>query len=312
MFFSSVVLLCAMSESAHAQIFVSNVFGTPQTINGSIGEYNLDGSAVNSALIPSGLAGPVDIVTSGASLFVVNSGGEFIGSIDQFTTSGTPVNTPLLQFMFPRSAAVFGSTLYVVKAGTVGVFTTAGGTVNSSLVSGLTSPYGIAISGDGTHLFVADFDDDVIGEYDAATGGAVNAALITGLSTPTGIAISGSHLFVANSGSGTIGEYNLDGTPVNTALISGLSNPMDLAVFGSDLFVVNNGTNSVGEYDATTGSAINAALITGLTNPQSIAIVPEPAMLILGALGLVGVAVICKMTRFLRRQEHPDGSVQRR
>ena len=44
-----------------------------------------------------------------------------------------------------------------------------------------------------------------------------------------------SHIYVANYGSGTIGEYNLDGSTVNASLISGLNEPTAIAVSGGSL-----------------------------------------------------------------------------
>ena len=42
--------------------------------------------------------------------------------------------------------------------------------------------------------------------------------------------MSGSNLFVANSGAGTIGEYTTSGATVNASLISGLDTPLFIAV----------------------------------------------------------------------------------
>ena len=68
----------------------------------------------------------------------------------------------------------------------------------------------------------------------------MNASLVSGLSHPVGIAVSGSNLFVANHGTGTIGEYNAtSGAVVNASLVSGLSDPAGIAVSGSNLFVAN-------------------------------------------------------------------------
>ena len=39
----------------------------------------------------------------------------------------------------------------------------------------------------------------------------MNASLVSGLRWPDGIAVSGSDLFVADSGPGTIGEYTTSG-----------------------------------------------------------------------------------------------------
>ena len=67
----------------------------------------------------------------------------------------------------------------------------------------------------------------------------MNASLVSGLSVPAGIAVSGSNLFVANTGNGTIGEYTTSGGVVNASLVSGLNDPVGIAVSGSNLFVVN-------------------------------------------------------------------------
>src|ERR1022692_3698910 len=66
---------------------------------------------------------------------------------------------------------------------------TTGATVNASLVSGLSSPEGIAVS--GGDLFVVNENTNTIREYNATTGATVNASLVSGLSSPVGIAVSG-------------------------------------------------------------------------------------------------------------------------
>ena len=59
----------------------------------------------------------------------------------------------------------------------------------------------------------------------------MNAALVTGLNSPQGIAVFGGHLFVANQGNNTIGEYTTAGATVNAALISsGFFSPYGIAV----------------------------------------------------------------------------------
>jgi hypothetical protein len=95
-------------------------------------------------------------------------------------------------------------------------------------------------------------------------------------------------IFVANPGSDTIGEYNLDGTTVNASLVSGLNIPEGIAVSGGDLFVVDFGNNTIGEY-TTAGATVNASLVTGLDVPFGIDVeaVPEPSTwaLLAGSLG---------------------------
>ena len=85
--------------------------------------------------------------------------------------------------------------------------------------------------------------------------------------------MSGEDLWVANGGSGTIGEYNATtGAVINAALISGLNEPTAIVVSGGNLWVANYSGGiqlglgnyeggSIGEYNATTGAAVNADLV---------------------------------------------------
>jgi hypothetical protein len=115
--------------------------------------------------------------------------------------------------------------------GTIGEYTTSGATVNATLVTGLSEPAGIAVS--GPDIFVVNDGSGSIGEY-TTSGSTVNASLVSGLSEPVGIAMSGSDLFVANQESGTIGEYTTSGATVNASLISGLSEPGGICVEPSE------------------------------------------------------------------------------
>jgi hypothetical protein len=149
---------------------------------------------------------------------------------------------------------------------------TTGAPVNFALVSGLSDPEGIALS--GGNLFVANSNIGTIGEYDATTGAPVNPTLVSGLALPQGIALSGGNLFVSN-GSGTIGEYNATtGAPVNPTLVSGLSRPGGIVLSGGNLFVTNeiSGGGWIGEYNATTGAPVNPTLVSGLNVPVDIAL----------------------------------------
>ncbi len=116
--------------------------------------------------------------------------------------------------------------------GTIGEYTTAGATVNSSLVTGLNNATAVAVS--GTDLFVANGSTGTIGEY-TTSGAVVNASLVSGLGFPTGIAVSGGNLFVVDSYTGTMGEYTTSGATVNAQLVTGL-NATAIAVSGTNLF----------------------------------------------------------------------------
>jgi hypothetical protein len=183
------------------------------------------------------------------------------------------------------TAARAADTIFETNAGgvggvnTIGKYTTSGATVNPALISGLSDPTGIALS--GADLFVTNRVTGTIGEY-TTSGATVNAALISGLSTPFGIVVSGSDLFVTNLGSGTVGEYTTSGVTVNRALMSGLKGPRGIAVSGSDLFVANIFDRTIGEY-TTSGATVNAAMISGLGSPWGIAYAGGDPTAVLGS-----------------------------
>ena len=91
----------------------------------------------------------------------------------------------------------------------------------------------------------------------------MNANLITGLYNSLSVAVSGGYIYVGDANTGTIGQYNLDGTVVNNSLITGLSVPTGLIVAGGHIYVADEGLNSVGEYNLD-GTAVNL-VVNGAT-----------------------------------------------
>src|SRR4051812_43807265 len=76
-----------------------------------------------------------------------------------------------------------GGQIFVTNgaSGTVGEYTLSGAPANPALVTGLSIPDGIAVT--GQQLFVANQSGNTIGAYTTA-GATVNPALISGLSAP--------------------------------------------------------------------------------------------------------------------------------
>jgi hypothetical protein len=154
-----------------------------------------------------------------------------------------------------------------------------GATINAALVTGLSGPSGIAVSGE--NLFVTNAGGGTIGKY-TTSGATVNATLITGLDRPVSIAISAGNLFVTNYNSATIGKYTTSGATVNASLVSGLDAPEGVAVSGGNLFVANGSTGAgngfIGKY-TTAGATVNASLVSGLNGPTGITVLPAPLQL---------------------------------
>jgi hypothetical protein len=193
-------LIRGMNEPAGIAVSGTNLF-VVNVMNGTIGEYTTAGATVNASLI-TGLNASQSIAISGSNLFVASAGNGRVGNgtISEYTTSGALVNASLITGLnFPDGITVSGANLFVSNAGTsnnssivpgtgsIGEYTTSGATINASLITGLNSPDGIAVS--GGNLSVVSYFDGTIGEYDAITGAAVNAPLISGLNFPSGIAI---------------------------------------------------------------------------------------------------------------------------
>jgi hypothetical protein len=166
-----------------------------------------------------------------------------------------------------------GSSFYVANFyGTVGEYSVDGSSSNSSLITGVTNPVGLALS--GNDLYVADQDDGIIGEYNATTGQAINSRLITG--QPGGdfaLAISGNTLYVSNYTADTIAEYNAtSGQAINTSFITGVDRPMTIVISGSNLLVGNQDAGTVAEYSLSSGALENATFISGVSELSSMTI----------------------------------------
>jgi hypothetical protein len=160
-------MACARSANADPVLLVANW-------SGSLGEYNLDGTTVNAALIPNvGDAG--GIAVSGSDIFIT---GLDTGTIKAFTTSGATVNTSLvsgLNFAGAQTGgiAVSGSTIFMTTGFSyVSAYTTSGAAINTGLITGLAGASAIAVS--GSDLFVTQIGNSTLGEY-TTSGGTVNA-----------------------------------------------------------------------------------------------------------------------------------------
>ena len=80
-------------------------------------------------------------------------------------------------------------------------------------------------------IFVANFDTDRVGEYNAVTGASINSAFVSGLNGPFGLALSGNRLFVGNYSGNSIGEYDAwTGAAINDSFISGLNAPCGIGL----------------------------------------------------------------------------------
>ena len=130
----------------------------------------------------------------------------------------------------------------------------------------------------------------------------IRLIIVTGLALSSALwampgTARGQIIYESDNTTGTVGEYNLDGTPINASLITGLNQPLGIAVAGNNLYVITLDGGTIGtvrEYNATTGAVINPSLLTQSQDPYVLALsgnnlyVVSPGASGIGS-GLVGV-----------------------
>jgi len=183
-------------------------------VNGTVGKYNLDGTVVNAGLVMGLGSTPEGVAVSGTDLFVANPGN---GTIGKYMTDGGIINRDfIIDVPDPRRLAVAGGILYVSNfgAGTIGSYDAAtGATLDLALITGLSGPLGIALSGDGLSLYVANRDGNTIGLFPASGGGGDPAFIDIGLSGPSGLAVVDSLQLtsaVSRKTHGTAGTFDVN------------------------------------------------------------------------------------------------------
>ena len=115
-------------------------------------------------------------------------------------------------------------------------------------------------------LYVANYLNSTVGEYDPNSGAAINATLVSGAISPIELAISGNNLYVANDGSDSIGLYNLTtGAAINPSFVTGINPLGGMVVSGSTLYAASGSpatSGAVSTWNANTGAAISASFLT--------------------------------------------------
>jgi hypothetical protein len=166
-------------------LYVNNV-GTSR-----VGKYTTSGGIINPSFITVTGGGAEAVAVAGSSVYVAISGNNRIAEFSAST--GAPINDSLIPNVYGSNLAVSGSDLYVVQSSAIGKYSISGSVENASLITGLQSPFGIAV--DGSELYVSDFfPTSRVGAY-TTSGATVNASLITaGLNRPYGIAVTSSNL----------------------------------------------------------------------------------------------------------------------
>jgi len=144
------------------------------------------------ASVPVG-SGPIGvaITPSGSFVYVTDSGGPSINVID--TTNNMVVDTfPVGSNPSALAITPNGKFLYEANSSSVGVFET----INNSFIEGISlpSPAGLAITSDGTLVYVTNNVDNSISIIDTLTNMEIGTITGSGLNFPIGIAIGSNRI----------------------------------------------------------------------------------------------------------------------
>ena len=112
------------------------------------------------------------------------------------------------------------------------------------------SPGGV--SSDGTHVWVANYDEGTVSEIEASSGTVIRTINVG--SYPAGVSSDGTHVWVTNEGEGTISEIEASsGTVIRTINVG--SEPFGVSSDGTHVWVAN-GEGTVSEIETSSGTVI--------------------------------------------------------
>ena len=243
---------------------------------------------------------PVGLAVSrdGTHVYIANFGSANVSVIE---TDGNTVATTINVGGGPADVVVgLDGTVYVANgdSDTVSVIDATNTVASTTFVGD--APEDMALSPDGTHLYVSNFWADTVSVISivpgtptpvAATEPSVEDTLAAG-NTPFGSAVTpdGSHLYVANSGSGTVSAIDVEtGTAV---LIPTGNSPWDVAMGrdGRFAYVTNRDDDNVAVIDTVSNTVITHVNVGDA--PEGLAVNPDGSRLYVAVKGSDLVAVI--------------------
>ena len=181
----------------------------------------------------------------------------------------------------PRRSSPFtaGDGQYSVTVAVTVPIDTAEAAVTSIFTAG-DSPAGIAISADGSRLYVTNVSQKTVTIVDAATLAIVDARpLAPGVNgidvgpNPTGALFNGNRLYIANAGSnGGFGTVSVVDTDTNTeiAVINVGNSPQHLALNGTRLYVVDINDSTISVVDTVANAVVGTIALSDA--PRGIAV----------------------------------------
>jgi DNA-binding beta-propeller fold protein YncE len=235
------------------------------------GQYNLDYKLVAGGTCSYNTTYTVGTVCTVLYTFTPRAPGQRLGAIQIQNMNNAVLGTSLLTGTGTGAAVAFP-----------------GNTATTTLGSGFSGPYGVAVDGAG-NVYVADSHNNAVKEI-VAVGGSIPASptirtLGSGFNYPSGVAVDGAgDVFVADSNNNAVKELVAVGGSIPTSsptiltLGSGFSYPAGVAVDGAgNVYVADYYNNAVKELVAVGGSipAISPTILTlgsGFNNPGGVVV----------------------------------------
>ncbi len=217
------------------------------------------------------------------------------GNIPAFTALNTGT-TPVIATITATPTAVgfayvanYGIPLVPV-AGTVSIINTSTNTVASSINVG-TNPFGVAISPDGTRVYVTNYGSNTVSVINTATNTVISTIAVG--SFPMGVAVSpdGTTAYVANQVSNNVSVISTSTNTV-TATIPVSLQPQGICISpdGSKVYVANVNSNNVSVISTATNTVSNVVIVG--SQPISLAITADGSRLYVTNFGTNNVSVI--------------------
>ena len=251
------------------QVYWSDIY------TATIGEANLDGTDVNQSFITGANTNlPYGVAIDDQYIYWCNSAANTIGRAN---LDGTGVNQSFIGgpgVDGPYGVAVYGQLYWTsFNGGTIGTANLDGTGVNPTLITGLSSPYGLAVY--GQRIYWTSFDGGTIGIANL-DGTGVNPAFITGLAHPNGVAVDaqpspgGQQIYWSDLDVG-IGAASLDGLGVIQDYFPVAGAVHDVAVDQGVIYFTwaNIARGGIGKDG-------DANFVTGLDSPVGIAVTYVP------------------------------------
>ncbi|WP_313888625.1 YncE family protein [Mycolicibacterium sp. CBMA 226] len=249
--------------------------------NAGDGTVSVIDTATNTAGSPISVGNqPEGVVVSpdGTRLYVTNYGGT-VSVID--TATNTVIGNPIpVDHPYTVAISPDGTRLYVpssvAQGNTVSVIdTTANAVIGGPITVGRV-PFGVAVTPDGKHVYVANATDGTVSVIDTATNKVVGEPISAGTGVNfLAVSPDGARIYVTSQADNSVSTIN---TATNTIIGNPISiqHPYTLAVSpdGSRLYVVGN-MQAPGGTSQNTVTVIDTATNTIIGNPINVAEYPQ-------------------------------------